>query len=197
MACASTPRPRDQRDYEYFAAALAWTGDPKKMNGGGPIWAIFDADAVAREKWDVKPPHVDPDGYFFSADTIEELAEKIVNRISMAADAAGRRCARRSIATIRFVDTGVDADFKKPRPLHKIAKPPFYAAWHTPAMHDSYTGIRINTSGAGPRPARPGHPGPLCLRRFSRRLRPARHLPRGDLRPDRRKSRRAAGGIAA
>jgi hypothetical protein len=41
----------------------------------------------------------------------------------------------------------VDADFKKPRPLYKIAKPPFYAAWHTPALHDSYTGIRINTSG--------------------------------------------------
>ena len=32
-------------DYEYYAAALAWTGDPKKLNGGGPIWAIFDADA--------------------------------------------------------------------------------------------------------------------------------------------------------
>src|SRR5258708_16880023 len=65
--------------YEYSAAALAWTGDPKKFNGGGPIWAVFDADAVAREKWDVKPPHVDPDGYFFSADTIEELAARIVN----------------------------------------------------------------------------------------------------------------------
>ena len=51
-------------DYEYHAAALAWTGDPKKMNGGGPIWAIFDADAVAREKWDPKRPHVDPDGFF-------------------------------------------------------------------------------------------------------------------------------------
>jgi succinate dehydrogenase/fumarate reductase flavoprotein subunit len=45
-----------------------------------------------------------------------------------------------------FVDSGVDADFKKPRPLHKIATPPFYAAWHTPALHDTYSGIRINTS---------------------------------------------------
>ena len=77
------------RDYEYYAAALAWTGDPKKMNGGGPIWAIFDADAVAREKWNVKPPHVDPNGYFFSADTIEELAKKIVNEYQW------RRCRRR------------------------------------------------------------------------------------------------------
>jgi succinate dehydrogenase/fumarate reductase flavoprotein subunit len=45
-----------------------------------------------------------------------------------------------------FVDTGMDADFKKPRPMFRIAKPPFYAAWHTPAIHDSYTGIRISTS---------------------------------------------------
>ena len=45
-----------------------------------------------------------------------------------------------------FVDAGVDGDFKKPTPMHKIAKPPFYAAWHTPAIHDSYTGIRINTT---------------------------------------------------
>ena len=59
------------QDYEYIAAAMAWTGDPKKLNGGGPIWAIFDADAVAREKWQVKPPYVDPYGYFFSADTLE------------------------------------------------------------------------------------------------------------------------------
>ena len=31
-------------------AALAGIGDGH--NGGGPIWAIFDADAVTREKWD-------------------------------------------------------------------------------------------------------------------------------------------------
>jgi succinate dehydrogenase/fumarate reductase flavoprotein subunit len=30
--------------------------------------------------------------------------------------------------------------------MYKIAKPPFYAAWSTPALHDSYTGIRINTT---------------------------------------------------
>jgi succinate dehydrogenase/fumarate reductase flavoprotein subunit len=41
----------------------------------------------------------------------------------------------------------VDADFKKPTPRYKLTKPPFYAAWHTPALHDSYTGIRINTTG--------------------------------------------------
>jgi hypothetical protein len=136
----------DTRDYEYYAAALAWTGDPNKMNGGGPIWAIFDADAVAREKWQVKPPYVDPKGYFFSADTIEELATKIVNEYQWRPmpPAALKRTVERYNA---FVDAGRDTDFNKPTPTYKIEKPPFYAAWHTPALHDSYTGIRINPSG--------------------------------------------------
>jgi hypothetical protein len=136
----------ETRDYEYYAAALAWTGDPKKMNGGGPIWAIFDSDAVAREKWNVKPPSVDPAGYFFSADTIEELAKKIVNEYQWRPmpPAVLKQTVERYNS---FVDSGVDADFKKPTPRYKIAKPPFYAAWHTPALHDSYTGIRINTTG--------------------------------------------------
>jgi FAD binding domain len=133
------------QDYEYYAAALAWTGDPKKLNGGGPIWAIFDADAVTREKWQVKPPYVDFNGYCFTADTLEELAAKIVNEYQWRPmpSAALRQTVERYNS---FVDSGVDADFKKPRPLHKIATPPFYAAWHTPALHDTYSGIRINTS---------------------------------------------------
>jgi urocanate reductase len=134
------------QDYEYIAAALAWTGDPKKMNGGGPIWAIFDAEAVAREKWQLKPPYIDPHGYFFSADTLEELAARIINEHQWRPmpGAALRQTVQRYNS---FVDSGVDADFKKPRPMHKIATPPFYAAWHTPCLHDSYTGIRINTAG--------------------------------------------------
>ena len=136
----------DTRDYDYYAAALAWTGDPKKMNGGGPIWAIFDSDAVTRAKWEVKPPYVDPNGYFFSADTIEDLARTIVNEYQwrpMPPDALKRTVERYN----SFVDSGMDADHGKPRPQYKIAKAPFYAAWHTPALHDSYTGIRINTNG--------------------------------------------------
>ncbi len=43
-----------------------------------------------------------------------------------------------------FVDSGVDEDFGKPKPLYKIAKPPFYAAWATPAVHDTRAGLRIN-----------------------------------------------------
>ncbi len=182
------------RDYEFYAAALAWTGDPRKFNGGGPIWAVFDADAVAREKWDVKPPHVDPDGYFFSADTIEELAAKIVNEYQWRPMPA--QALRKSVERYNsFVDSGADADFKKPRPMFKIAKPPFYAAWHTPALHDSYTGIRISPSAEVDRPPRQGHSRPLRVRQFLRRVRPARHLPGGHVRPHRRLPRRRAGRV--
>src|SRR5271167_4218190 len=69
----------------FINAALAGIGD--SHNGGGPIWAIFDADAVAREKWNPKPPHVDVGaGSFFIADSIEALAAKIkmkYQRLSM------------------------------------------------------------------------------------------------------------------
>ena len=65
--------------HEFFDAALANHGDTEKLNGGGPIWAIFDADTVKRENWKPEPPHVDPDGYFFGADTIPALAAKIRN----------------------------------------------------------------------------------------------------------------------
>ena len=43
-----------------------------------------------------------------------------------------------------FVDAGKDADFAKPAPKYKIAKPPFYAAWSTPILHDCLAGLRIN-----------------------------------------------------
>ncbi|WP_238015727.1 FAD-dependent oxidoreductase [Dactylosporangium sp. AC04546] len=131
------------REYDYFAAAMAWSGDVTKLNGGGPIWAVFDADAVEREGWSVEPPYVDPDGFFFRADTIEELATKIQMEYQW------RPMPPENLkATVerynRLVDRGVDDDFHKPTPAYKIQTPPFYAAWHTPCIHDTYAGLRIN-----------------------------------------------------
>jgi len=126
----------------FINAALAGIGDGK--NGGGPIWAIFDADAVAREAWDPTRPYIDiAGGFFFSADSIEELAAKIVmknQRVPMPPQNLAETVARYN----RFVDSGVDADFEKPAPRYKIAKPPFYAAWATPVLHDTRAGLRIN-----------------------------------------------------
>ena len=43
-----------------------------------------------------------------------------------------------------FVDTGKDSDFGKPTPKFKIQTAPFYAAWATPVIHDTRSGLRIN-----------------------------------------------------
>jgi succinate dehydrogenase/fumarate reductase flavoprotein subunit len=126
----------------FINAAFAGIGDGR--NGGGPIWAIFDVDAVARERWNVAPPYVDMDaGFFFSADTIEHLAAKIVmrhQRVPMPPRNLAATVARYNA----FVEAGVDADFDKPKPLYRIARPPFYAAWATPVIHDTRAGLRIN-----------------------------------------------------
>src|SRR5258706_2376443 len=106
--------PKNAKNAKYdpaqlIPAALAGIGDGK--NGGGPIWAIFDADAVARETWTPKPPNVDIDaGFFFTADTINELAAKIkmkYQRVPMPPARLADSVARYN----SFVDKGVDEDF--------------------------------------------------------------------------------------
>ena len=126
----------------FLDAALAGTGEA--VNGGGPIWAIFDADAVKREQWTVAPPYVDiAEGYFFSANTVAGLASAIVNKYQrkpMPGAALENAVTRYN----SFVDAGNDADFGKPAPKYKIQTPPFYAAWAMPVVHDTRAGLRIN-----------------------------------------------------
>jgi hypothetical protein len=130
------------RPRNFLNAALAGTGE--SVNGGGPIWAIFDADAVEREKWNVEPPHVDREaGFFFSGNTLEELAASIDNQFQRK-PLPGDVLARTVAAYNAFVDGGEDLDFGKPEPKFKIQRPPFYAAWTTPVVHDCRVGLRIN-----------------------------------------------------
>ena len=131
--------------YGYLAAAVGSVvtdGAGTMERVGGPSWAIFDTDALEREGWDPNPPHVDPEGYFFKADTLAELARNIKNphqTVAMSGatlqDTVGRYNS--------FVVVGEDADFGK-TVGHQIQTPPFYAAWATPGLHDSLTGLRIN-----------------------------------------------------
>jgi hypothetical protein len=130
--------------YNFFNAAMAineYSEPPDYC--AGPMWAIFDADAVQREGWKVTPPHVDPDGYFFTANTVTELAVAIANEYQ----AKPMKSATLQMTVERynsFVDAGADADFGKPTPKYKIQTPPFYAAWATPVLHDTRAGLRIN-----------------------------------------------------
>jgi succinate dehydrogenase/fumarate reductase flavoprotein subunit len=92
----------------------------------------------------VEAPYVDiAGGFFFSANTIAELAGNIVNKYQrkpMPTSALDNTVTKYN----SFVEGGKDADFGKPAPKYKIAKPPFYAAWATPVIHDSRAGLRIN-----------------------------------------------------
>jgi len=130
--------------YNFVNAALAMNEYSEAPDYcAGPQWAIFDADAVEREGWKVVPPYVDPDGYFFTGNTLAELAAAIKNEYQakpMSAAALQATVARYN----SFVDAGVDADFGKPAPKFKIQKPPFYAAWGTVIVHDTRAGLRIN-----------------------------------------------------
>jgi succinate dehydrogenase/fumarate reductase flavoprotein subunit len=126
------------------AAMSPLKGDLSGKNGGGPVWCIFDADAVKRENLDVTPPMVDTArGYFFSANSLAELANKMVMEFQkkpIPAQALQDTVARYN----SFVDKGVDEDFDKPKPQFKIQTAPFYAAWTTPLTHDTRTGLQIN-----------------------------------------------------
>ncbi len=127
--------------YGWIDAAMGCNDDP--CNGGGPIWAIFDSDAVQREKWNVNPPEVDLDGWFFEGETITELAAKIKSKYqksSMPPDVLEETVKKYN----SYIDAGADAEFNKPTPKYKIQSPPFYAAWATPIIHDSRSGLRIN-----------------------------------------------------
>ncbi len=130
------------RPANFLDAALAGTGDA--VNGGGPIWAIFDAEAVKRERWTVEPPFVDiAEGYFFSSSTVAGLASAIVNKHQR--KPMPRSVLERTVSRYNsFVDDGDDTDFGKAAPQHKIETPPFYAAWATPVVHDTRAGLRIN-----------------------------------------------------
>ncbi len=109
------------------------------------VWMVTDADGAAAAKWPMtdlqKPnpkvaPMFDP-ACVAIANTLQELATK------MGIDSAKLQ------ATITkyngFVDAGKDADFGKPAPLFKIAKPPFYAVKASLIRHTQRNGLRVNT----------------------------------------------------
>jgi hypothetical protein len=135
--------------YAALDAAMAMNeGSQPPHYYSGPLWAIFDAGTLERDNWDIKPPFTADNGYFFSADTIEDLARKIQKGHEF------QRVPLTHLAdTVKkwnsYVDAGADPDFGrgKDAPMHKFEKPPFYAAAICPVWHDSYGGLRINGKG--------------------------------------------------
>jgi hypothetical protein len=138
---------RKMYDYDHgMDAALALNeGSEPPDYYSGPLWAVFDQDAVERTGWELRYPYVSDNGYFFRADTIEDLAEKIE---------AGHEFQRvplsylaETVATWNsYADAGEDPEFDRhaEAPMSRIATPPFYALSIMVLFHDSYGGLRVN-----------------------------------------------------
>ncbi|MDH3264940.1 MAG: FAD-binding protein, partial [Paracoccaceae bacterium] len=128
-------------------AALAMNeGSKAPEYYSGPIWAILDQDAVTRTGWELRFPYVnESNGYYFKADTLEELARKI-----FAGHAYQRVPLEYLAATVAtwngYVDAGADPDFEREGdgPMHKVLTPPFHALSIMVIWHDSYGGLRVN-----------------------------------------------------
>lgn len=139
-----------QEMYEYdhgLDAALAINeGSEPPHYYSGPLWAIFDQDAVERAGWELRYPYVTDNGYYFRADTIEALAELIE------AGHEFQRVPLRYLAeTVQtwngYVEAGTDPEFERENggwPMYRIATPPFYALSIMVVWHDSYGGLRCN-----------------------------------------------------
>ena len=111
----------------------------------GPIWAIFDQDAVDRNGWELRYPFVADNGYYFKADTIEELAEEI--QTGNAFQRVPLKYLAKTVKTWNdYVDDGVDPEFERDQdgPMNRISMAPFYALSIMVIWHDSYGGLRVN-----------------------------------------------------
>ena len=111
----------------------------------GPLWAIFDQAAIDRAGWDISFPYTADNGYFFSADTVEELAVKVTGNPNQR---SRMRYLKETVDKWNAsVEAGVDEDFEREQeaePMHRIETPPFYAATVVIEWHDSCGGLRIN-----------------------------------------------------
>ena len=109
------------------------------------VWAVTDEEGAAALNWSLgqfenPEPEVLPclyPGNVAVADSLQELATE------MGIPAAALE------ATVSkyngFVDAGEDADFGKPLPLYKVAKPPFFGAKLLVLCHDQMGGLRANS----------------------------------------------------
>lgn len=134
-------------DTAFSSVIIDPEGDGNAQCFGGPLWAIIDQAACERNDWNLEQGIVDyDDGYAFKADTLEELAEKVVNKYyeDIKMDPA------KLVETIRrynsFVENGKDEDWGKTSLSYKIEKGPFYALWAMPSLHDTLAGLRVDAS---------------------------------------------------
>ncbi len=134
-------------DYDHGVhAALALNeGSEPPDYYSGPLWAVFDQDAVDRNGWELRYPYVSDNGYFFQADTLEDLAEQIFTGHEF--QRVPLRYLAETVGTWNgYVESGADPEFEREvdAPMNRIATAPFYALSIMVIWHDSYGGLRVN-----------------------------------------------------
>jgi len=141
------PGPEYQRFLEKAASSVFIDpdGDGNAECYGGPIWAIVDSETAKRNDWVMEQGVLDFDnGYAFQADTLEELAQKVVNKYyehikmdpKILVDTVNRYNG--------FVAAGKDEDWGKTTLVNPIKTGPFYALWAVSNIHDTLAGLRVD-----------------------------------------------------
>src|SRR5699024_691822 len=129
----------------YIDQALTGTvidheGDGNAETYGGPLWAIKNQAAVERNGWDMEAEDgIDyGEGYEFKADTLEELAEMVINKYHEDIEMDPEILADTITRYNEFVKNDHDEDWGREDTLvHPIEEGPYYALWATPSMHDT------------------------------------------------------------
>ena len=141
------PGPEYQRFLEKAAASVFIDpdGDGNAECYGGPIWAIVDAEAAKRNDWVMEQGVLDFDnGYAFKADTLEELAQKVVNKYYEHVKMDPKILVDTINRYNGFVAAGKDDDWGKTTLVNQIKTGPFYALWAVSNLHDTLAGLRVD-----------------------------------------------------
>jgi urocanate reductase len=141
----------NDKTHDWYDTALASVvidpdGDGNAVRYGGPLWAIFDQACADSHDWDMEQGTVDYDnGYCFKADTLEELAQKVVNKYYEDVKMDPNTLVETITNYNSYVDAGEDPEWGTIDHLvNKVETGPFYAAWAMPNLHDTHAGLRVN-----------------------------------------------------
>ncbi len=141
------PGPEYQRFLNNAASSvfIDADGDGNAECYGGPIWAIVDDAAAKRNDWTMEQGVLDfENGYAFKADTLEELAQKIVNKYYENIKMDPKTLADTVNRYNSFVAAGKDDDWGKTTLVNQIKTGPFYALWAVSNIHDTLAGLRVD-----------------------------------------------------
>jgi hypothetical protein len=134
--------------------AFAWIDAAMSINAAaappdfdaGPIWTITDSAGVTRNGWTLGAPNTDP-LFFYSAPDFNTLAQKINSNAYQTTTMNGATLQATVTRYNGLVAAGAgDTDFGKSSFTKQINTPPYYAAFSAPVVHDTLTGVHINSS---------------------------------------------------